>query len=106
MKKTEQISTWYNFIAQTEHLFVRNTYNKEEISSMENLSTLENFYKKFNRILETVILLERYFNRLTTLKNGDGQQILKELFTFDLNDKFEDICKFCDAIDDFKVIRF
>ena len=71
---------------------------------MENLSTFENYYKKINRFLEIIILLGKYFNRSTTLKNDDDQQILKEFFTFDLNDEFEDISELRDAIDDFKVI--
>ena len=104
-KKAEKIRTWYDFIVQKEHLFIRNIYTKEEISSMENLSTLESYCKKFNRFLGTIILLKKYFNRLTTLNNDDDQQILKEFFTLGLNDEFEDICELRDSIDDFNVIK-
>ena len=76
-KKAEKISTWFDFIVKKQHLFIQNIYNKEEIPSMENLSNLENYYKKFYLFLETVVLLEKCFNRLTTLKNNDDQKILK-----------------------------
>ena len=87
------------------NLFIRNIYRREDILSMENLSTLRNYYEKFGCFLKTVILLERYFNKLTTLTNSDDQQILKEFFSCDLNDEFEDIDEVRDAIDDFKVVK-
>ena len=68
-KKTEKISAWYDFTVQTERLFIRNICSKEETSSMEKLSTLENYYEQFNHFLETAILLGKYFNRLTTSKD-------------------------------------
>ena len=61
-------------------------------------------YLQQRNFLEIIILLGKYFNRSTTLKNDDDQQILKEFFTVDLNDEFEDISELRDAIDDFKVI--
>ena len=42
---------------------------------MESLSTLRNYYEKFGRFLKTVILLERYFNKLTTLTKNNDQEI-------------------------------
>ena len=72
---------------------------------MENLSTLQNYYEKFGCFLKTVILLERYFNKLMNLTTIDDQGILKEFFSYDLNDQFEDTGEVCDAIDDFKVVK-
>ena len=76
-EKIAKITAWYDFIVQKEHIFIRNIYSREDILSMENLSTLRNYFKKFGRFLKTVILLERYFNKLTTLTKNDDQEILK-----------------------------
>ena len=94
----------YGFNVQKEHLFIRNIYNKVEISTIESLSILKNYYKKFNRFLETVILFKICCNKLTLLKNDDDQQILKEFFTFDLDNE-GDICELRDSIDNFKIIK-
>ena len=44
-EKIEKITAWYDFIVQKEHLFIRNIYSREDILSMENLSTFRNYTK-------------------------------------------------------------
>lgn len=61
--------------------------------------------KKLVVFFKTVILLERYFKKLTTLKNNDEQKTLKEFFSYDLNNEFEDIGNVRNTIDDFKLVK-
>ena len=61
--------------------------------------------KKLVVFFKTVILLERYFKKLTTLTNNDEQKTLKEFFSYDLNNEFEDIGNVRNTIDDFKLVK-
>ena len=103
-KKTEKITVWYNFVVQQENLFIRKIYSREDILSMQSLSTLKKYYEKFCCFSKTVIFLERY-NKSTNLTSNNDQETWKEFFTYDLNDEFEDTDEIYDAIDDFIVVK-
>ena len=52
--------TWYDFVVEKEHLFIRNVYSKQELADMENISNIEDFHKEFGRFVKIVMLLEKY----------------------------------------------
>ena len=46
-KNPLNLTTWYNFMVQQEYLFLKNIFSAEDLSRMDNLKTLENFYDVF-----------------------------------------------------------
>ena len=61
-KKIQNLTTWYNVTIQQEHLLTRNNYEYEDLSQMENLKSLENFFKVFSYFLGVVVLLDKCGN--------------------------------------------
>ena len=43
-RKSEKLATWYDFIVQKKHLFLRNIYSYDDLKKSKNVITLENFY--------------------------------------------------------------
>ena len=80
-EKTLNLTTWYDFTVQQEHLFLRNIYSTEDLSKMDNLKTLEDFYEAFKFFLEVVVLLEKCGNRQMSLSDLDGVETLKRFFS-------------------------
>ena len=43
-QKAEKLTTWYDFIVQKKHLFLRNIYSYDDLKKSKNVITLESFY--------------------------------------------------------------
>ena len=94
---------WYDFTVQQEYLLIRNNYKYEDLSQMENLKSLENFYETFSYFLEVVVLLDKCGDRTISLSNVDDIETLKRFFNEDLVD-YDDFSEVYEAIDDSKII--
>ena len=51
--------TWYDFVVEKEHLFIRNIYSREELASMDNISDVSDYYEQFGCFIKIVIQLEK-----------------------------------------------
>ena len=56
------LTTWYDFTAQQGYLFLTNIFSAKDLSNMDNLKTLEDFYDAFEYFLEAVALLKKEGN--------------------------------------------
>ena len=50
-KKVQNLTTKYDFAIHQEYLLIRNYYEYEDLSQMENLKSLENLYEAFSYFL-------------------------------------------------------
>ena len=103
-EKTQNLTTWYDFIVQQEHLFLRNIYSQDDLLKMERLKTVEDYYRNFEYFLEVAVLLEKCFSRLTNLTVLEDQETLKRFSNEDLTED-NDFSEVYDAIDDFKIVE-
>ena len=93
--------TWYDFVGEKEHLFIRNVYSKQELADMENISNIEDFHKVFGRFVKIVMLLEKYLYKPRVGKDS----LLEEFFRYDLTDEFCHLGEIRNTIDEFKAMR-
>ena len=93
--------TWYNFVVEKEHLFIRNIYSKEELGEMKDISDISDYHEKFKIFIKIVMLLGKKFGNYRM----EEKHLLEEFFHYDLDDKFSHFGKLRDAIDEFKVVR-
>ena len=70
---------------------------------MENLKTLENFYKAFEYFFVGV-LMDKCGSRATNLTNLEDVETLKRFFNEGLTE-YEDFSEVYEAIDDFKIVE-
>ena len=91
-EKTQNLTTWYDFTVQQEHLFLRNIYSQDDLLKMERLKTLKDYYRNFENFLEVVVLLDKFFSQLTNLTVLEDQETLKIFFCEDLA-KYNDFCE-------------
>lgn len=56
------LTTWYDFTVQQGYLFLKNIFSAKDLSEMDNLKTLEDFYDAFEFFLEVVVLLKKRRN--------------------------------------------
>ena len=103
-EKTQNLTTWFDFIMQQEHLFLKNICSQDDLLKMERLKTLEDCYRNFEYFLEVVVLLDKCFSRLTNLNVLEDQETLKRFFYEDLAE-YNDFSEVYDAIDDFKIVE-
>ena len=61
-KKVQNLTNCYDFTVQQKYLLIRNNYEYEDLSQMENLKSLENSYEAFSYFLEVVVLLDLQIN--------------------------------------------
>ena len=94
-EKTENLTTWFTFTIQQEHLFLRNIYRHDDLLKMENLKTPEHFYENFEYFLEVVVLLDKCGSKLTNLTDSE------DLKTFE----YDDFSNVYDAIDNCKIVE-
>ena len=80
-----------DFYIRFEHKFLRNIHSKEELDSSDQLKTLENYYKVFDKFLTIVILLESVINNYLTFDEVTDEELIKFL-----NEKCSDIESFED----------
>ena len=59
--------SYTDFYIRLEHKFSRNIYSEEELASPTRLSTLEKYYKIFDKSLTVTILLKSTLNNNLTL---------------------------------------
>ena len=50
---------WFDFIVETEHLFIRNIYIEDDLEQMENVKNTCNYYASFEIFVELVPIVER-----------------------------------------------
>ena len=50
---------WFDFIVETEHLFIRNIYIEDDLEQMENVKNTCNYYASFEIFVELVLIVER-----------------------------------------------
>ena len=50
---------WFDFIVETEHLFIRNIYIEDDLEQMENVKNTCNYYASFEKFVELVPIVER-----------------------------------------------
>ena len=50
---------WFNFLVETEHLFIRNIYIEDDLEQMENVKNTCNYYASFEIFVELVPIVER-----------------------------------------------
>ena len=50
---------WFDFIVETEHLFIRNIYTEDDLEQMENVKNTCNYYASFEKFIELVPIVER-----------------------------------------------
>ena len=60
--KFQNLTNCYDFTVQQKYLLIRNNYEYEDLSQMENLKSLENSYEAFRYFLEVVVLLDLQIN--------------------------------------------
>ena len=54
--------TWYDFVVEKEHVFIRNIYSKKEIAEVENISDITDYHGEFGRFIKIGILLKKLLN--------------------------------------------
>ena len=72
--------TWYDFVVEKEHIFIRNVDSREELAKMENVADIGDYRRKFECFLKIVTLLEKYLNNFRIEENF----LLDEFFYYDL----------------------
>ena len=50
---------WFDFLVETEHLFIRNIYIEDDLEQMENVKNTCNYYASFEIFVELVPIVER-----------------------------------------------
>ena len=76
-KKVQNLIAFYDFTVQQEYLVIRNNYKYEDLSQMENLKSLQNFYEAFSYFLEVLVMLDLQItevSRLTIFSRRDAEK--------------------------------
>ena len=71
LQERSKIATWYSFIVQKEHLFLRNIYFEENLEKSENISSLENYCNAFDYFLHVAVLLNKSYNKNCNVEDVD-----------------------------------
>ena len=87
---------WYNFIIECEHLFLRNTYEEQELNKMK-INDIKDFYNVFERLIKLIPDFEIALDsRLETI---DFEEFLQN----DLNNRCREIEELKEAINSIKI---
>ena len=49
---------WFEFIVETEHLFIRNIYTEDDLEQIENVKNTFNYYTSFEKFIELFPIVE------------------------------------------------
>ena len=87
-------------MVEKEHLFIRNIYSREELSSIDNISDIIDYYEQFGSFIKNFELEKRFGSP----RMGESP-LLEEFLHYDLDDKFSHYGQVRDAIDELKVVK-
>ena len=87
---SEKITTYLDFVIATEHAFIRNIFDLDELKLSKSIQTHKKYHDGFQRILQIVVLLNTNYSDESDIEDISDDCIIK--FVNEINfDSFTDL---------------
>ena len=83
--------TYFEFVGQKEHSFLRNIFDPDVISKSEQLKNIKSYYCAFETFIDIVALLENVYTSDSIFTRSE-RNCLREIFEENDIESFKELC--------------